>query len=73
MNTKLPKNHRMFLYFLMNQAKTIELNLNVDILLYKGLKYMQEAIDDALTVTTKCRQCLAMKTLSMVHIYLLIL
>lgn len=39
--------------------QTVELNLNVDILLCKGLQHMQETIDDASMVTTKCRQCLA--------------
>lgn len=42
-----------------SQTKQItELNINVDILLYKGLQYMQEAIDNTLTVRTKCRKCL---------------
>lgn len=37
----------------------VELNLNVDILLCKGLQHMQAAIDDALAVTTRCKKCLA--------------
>jgi len=39
--------------------QTVELNLNVDILLCKGLQHMQEAIDDTLIVTSKCRKCSA--------------
>lgn len=35
-----------------------ELNVNVNILLCKGLQYIQEAIDKTLAVTTKCRKCL---------------
>lgn len=38
--------------------QTVELNINVDILLYKGLQHVQEAIDDASMVKTKCKQCL---------------
>lgn len=34
-----------------------ELNINVDILFCKGLQYMQEAIDNTLAVTTKCKKC----------------
>lgn len=39
-------------------TKITELNVNVDILLCKGLQYMQEAIDNALAIMTKCRKCL---------------
>lgn len=36
----------------------MELNTNVDILFCKGLNYMQEAIDNILTIATKCKKCL---------------
>lgn len=38
--------------------QTIELCINVDTLLCKGLQYMQEAIDNILAIT-KCAKCLA--------------
>lgn len=34
-----------------------EVNVNVDILLCKGLQYVQEAIDDASSIGTTCRKC----------------
>lgn len=35
----------------------VELNINIDILLCKGLQYMQDAINDTLAITPKCRKC----------------
>lgn len=38
-------------------SKITELNVNVDILFRKDLRYMQEAIDNTLAITTKCKKC----------------
>lgn len=46
----------------LRRRQSIELNINIDVLLYKGLQYMQDAIDDGLAnglTTLKCRKCLA--------------
>lgn len=37
--------------------QTVELHVNVDVLLNKGLQHMQEAVDDALAITSTCRKC----------------
>jgi len=37
--------------------KIITCNVNVDILLQKGLQQMQHAIDDAKNIKSKCRTC----------------
>lgn len=39
-------------------SKVTELNVNVDILLCKGLQYIQEAIDNVSAIMTKCKKCL---------------
>lgn len=38
--------------------QTVELHINVNILLNKGLQHVQEAIDDALNISSKCKKCL---------------
>lgn len=44
------------------RRQIVELYINIDILIYKGLHYMQEMIDNALATTIKCRKCLSTAT-----------